>query len=353
MGYFFMKKFTLSLLLSVALTAQARTVLVESFSYGVEYYNPAIDYSAKWWEDDTDDDGYKEPEKTSDNPLDQWAGDLPPAIDSAIDFIENADLYMQAGLQKVPNILLEGPPGTGKTLLARIIAQKLEVPIFEKSSGEFHDMYIGVGPQKMKQIFTDARYEAQRYITADKHIGAVIFLDEFEGIAGDRTRAGSGGAAQEEIRLLNQLLAELTRPENKHILVIAATNHKKMLDSAVIRTGRFGLHVKVDTPDENQREALFAHYLKHFLRNGLVFRNKKKKTTMSKKQFNQMVEDLFAFHYAPYLTQLTEASHRFVSSDVKAVVEQAVQRAVFERQEIFCSVQDLMTEIEIVHSNKK
>lgn len=350
-----MKRLTISLLLSIlCASVQARTdYSFTTHSFSLKSTQDIHQWVQKWdddWEDDVEDKDKDKEEK--EDPMSQWAGELPAAIESAIDFIDNADLYMQAGLDKVPNILLEGPPGTGKTLLARIMAQKLEIPIFEKSSGEFHDMYIGVGPQKMKALFEDARYEAQRNIRDGKQIGALIFLDEFEGIAGDRTKLGSGGAATEEIRLLNQLLAELTRPENKHILVIAATNHKSMLDSAVIRTGRFGLHVKVDTPDAQQREALFVHYLKNFLRKGVIFRNKKKNLNINKEEREQLVENLFNFHYARFIQNLTESTDLFVSSDIKAVVEQAAQRAVFERKEIFCSYEDLMTEITIIHKNK-
>ena len=146
-----MKILTISLLLSVlCVSVQARTdYSLTTHSFSLKSTQDIHQWVQKWdddWEDDVEDKDKDKEEK--EDPMSQWAGELPAAIELAIDFIDNADLYMQAGLDKVPNILLEGPPGTGKTLLARIMAQKLEIPIFEKSSGEFHDMYIGVGPQK-------------------------------------------------------------------------------------------------------------------------------------------------------------------------------------------------------------
>lgn len=241
-----------------------------------------------------------------------WYGPLPDAAQRIMQFAQNFEKLKAAGLDKSPNVLLEGPPGTGKSHLARYIAQELGVAYFEKNSGEFHDKYIGVGPQAMKQLFADAAACAQN--SNSKSIGAVIFIDEIEGIGSKRD--GNGGeTGAEETRLLNTLFSEMTKKENERVLVICATNLAHKLDDALIRPGRFGLHAHIGCPEFANRVELFKNFLNNAYKSGQEFKNNE--TFTGKTPYSQTL-----FEKAAELTE------NFVTADIKEVVERALLNAV-------------------------
>ena len=141
---------------------------------------------------------------------------------------------------KIPKgVLLVGPPGTGKTLLAKAIAGEAGVPFFSLSGSEFVEMFVGVGASRVRDLFKRAKENSP----------CLIFIDEIDAV-GRQRGAGVGGGNDEREQTLNQLLTEMDGFEgNSGIIIIAATNRADVLDSALLRPGRFDRQVQVDVPD--------------------------------------------------------------------------------------------------------
>lgn len=166
----------------------------------------------------------------------------------ALDFLVKREQIAKLGIRPLKGILLAGPPGTGKTLLAKAAAQYTDSVYLAASGSEFVEMYVGVGASRIRDLFKEARAKAKK---AGKS-SAVIFIDEIEVIGGKR----DGGQQREYDQTLNQLLTEMDgihANESPRILMIAATNRKEMLDSALLRPGRFDRHIGVDLPDKKGR----------------------------------------------------------------------------------------------------
>jgi cell division protease FtsH len=166
----------------------------------------------------------------------------------ALDFLVKREQIAKLGIRPLKGILLAGPPGTGKTLLAKAAAQYTDSVYLTASGSEFVEMYVGVGASRIRDLFKDAREKAKK---AGKS-SAVIFIDEIEVIGGKR----DGGQQREYDQTLNQLLTEMDgihANESPRILMIAATNRKEMLDSALLRPGRFDRHIGVELPDKKGR----------------------------------------------------------------------------------------------------
>jgi ATP-dependent metalloprotease FtsH len=166
----------------------------------------------------------------------------------ALDFLVRQEEIAKLGIRPLKGILLYGPPGTGKTLLAKAAAHYTDSIYLTASGSEFVEMYVGVGAGRVRDLFKDARTKANK---AGKS-NAVIFIDEIEVIGGKR----DGGQQREYDQTLNQLLTEMDgihANESPRILLIAATNRKEMLDSALLRPGRFDRHIGVDLPDKKGR----------------------------------------------------------------------------------------------------
>lgn len=167
----------------------------------------------------------------------------------ALDFVRDRETVQQLGIRPLKGILLTGPPGTGKTLLAKAAANYTDSAFVSASGSEFVELYAGVGAQRVRQLFNKARQLATKL----NKQSAIIFIDEIEIIAGKR---GSHSSHLEYDQTLNQLLVEMDgiKPEeNVKVVVIAATNRADMLDSAILRPGRFDRQVKVDLPDKEGR----------------------------------------------------------------------------------------------------
>ena len=152
---------------------------------------------------------------------------------------------MEIGARIPKGILLMGAPGTGKTLLARAVAGEAGVAFFSISGSEFVEMFVGVGASRVRDLFKMAKQAAP----------AIVFVDEIGAVG--RVRAGLGGGNDEREQTLNQILVEMDGFEpNEKVIVMAATNRPDVLDSALLRPGRFDRRVTIDLPDRNDREEI-------------------------------------------------------------------------------------------------
>lgn len=171
-------------------------------------------------------------------------------LTEVVDFLKNADRFTAVGAKIPKGVLLVGPPGTGKTLLARAVAGEAGVPFFSISGSEFVEMFVGVGASRVRDLFEQAKSNAP----------CIVFIDEIDAV-GRQRGAGLGGGNDEREQTLNQLLTEMDGFEgNTGIILIAATNRPDVLDSALLRPGRFDRQVVVDRPDYSGRlEILNVH----------------------------------------------------------------------------------------------
>ena len=171
-------------------------------------------------------------------------------LTEVVDFLKNADRFTAIGAKIPKGVLLVGPPGTGKTLLAKAVAWEAGVPFFSISGSEFVEMFVGVGASRVRDLFEQAKASAP----------CIVFIDEIDAV-GRQRGAGLGGGNDEREQTLNQLLTEMDGFEgNTGIIIIAATNRPDVLDSALMRPGRFDRQVVVDRPDyAGRKEILNVH----------------------------------------------------------------------------------------------
>nr|YP_009315824.1 Cell division protein FTSH [Trichogloeopsis pedicellata]SCW24482.1 Cell division protein FTSH [Trichogloeopsis pedicellata] len=170
-----------------------------------------------------------------------------------VTFLKEPDSFTAVGAKIPKGVLLVGPPGTGKTLLAKAIAGEANVPFFSISGSEFVEMFVGVGASRVRDLFKKAKENAP----------CIIFIDEIDAV-GRQRGTGIGGGNDEREQTLNQLLTEMDGFEgNTGIIVIAATNRADILDSALLRPGRFDRQVAVDVPDLNGRLAILQVHAKN------------------------------------------------------------------------------------------
>ena len=163
-----------------------------------------------------------------------------------VDFLRNPKKYIDMGARIPKGVLLVGQPGTGKTLLAKAIAGEAGVPFFSLSGSDFSEMLVGVGPARMRDLFEQAK----------AHAPAIIFLDELDSIARMRG-VGASGVAEENEQTLNQLLVQMDGfSKSEGVIVLAATNRPDVLDSAILRPGRFDRQIIVQMPDVDGREKI-------------------------------------------------------------------------------------------------
>ena len=164
-------------------------------------------------------------------------------FEEVVTFLKKPEKFTAVGAKIPKGVLLVGPPGTGKTLLAKAIAGEAGVPFFSISGSEFVEMFVGVGASRVRDLFKKAKENAP----------CIIFIDEIDAV-GRQRGAGVGGGNDEREQTLNQLLTEMDGfQDNTGVIVIAATNRVDILDSALLRPGRFDRQVTVNLPDKNGR----------------------------------------------------------------------------------------------------
>lgn len=169
-----------------------------------------------------------------------------------IDFLSYPERFQKLGGKIPKGVLLIGPPGTGKTLLARAVAGEAGVPFFSISGSDFVEMFVGMGAARVRDMFEQAKEKAP----------CIVFIDEIDSV-GRQRGTGLGGGHDEREQTLNQLLAEMDGfNSQKGVIIVAATNRPDVLDSALLRPGRFDRQITVDRPDLIGREAVLAVHAK-------------------------------------------------------------------------------------------
>ncbi|TKY67369.1 ATP-dependent zinc metalloprotease FTSH 10 [Spatholobus suberectus] len=170
-----------------------------------------------------------------------------------VHFLKNPKKYEELGAKIPKGALLVGPPGTGKTLLAKATAGESGVPFLSISGSDFMEMFVGVGPSRVRNLFQEARQCAP----------SIVFIDEIDAIGRARGRGGFSGANDERESTLNQLLVEMDGfGTTSGVVVLAGTNRPDILDKALLRPGRFDRQVTIDIPDIKGRDQIFQIYLK-------------------------------------------------------------------------------------------
>ena len=174
-------------------------------------------------------------------------------VQEIVDFLKNPQKYTDLGGKIPKGALLVGPPGTGKTLLAKAVAGEAGVPFFSMSGSDFVEMFVGVGASRVRDLFEQAKSKAP----------CIIFIDEIDAVGRARSKNPAMGGNDERENTLNALLTEMDGfGTNSGIITLAATNRADMLDSALLRAGRFDRQIHVDLPDLNERKEVFAVHLK-------------------------------------------------------------------------------------------
>ncbi len=173
-------------------------------------------------------------------------------VEEVVQFLKNPSKYTSLGGKIPKGVLLVGPPGTGKTLLAKAVAGESGVPFFSLSGSDFVEMFVGVGAARVRDLFKQAKEKAP----------CIIFIDEIDAIGRSRGRGQMTGSNDERENTLNSLLVEMDGfSTDSGVIIMAATNRPDVLDSALLRAGRFDRQISVDKPDIVGREAIFKVHL--------------------------------------------------------------------------------------------
>lgn len=189
---------------------------------------------------------------------DEEKGDL----QEVVEFLKAPKKFLQLGARIPKGVLLVGPPGTGKTLIAKAVAGEAGVPFFSISGSDFVELYVGVGASRVRDLFDQAK----------RHAPSIVFIDEIDAV-GRQRGAGLGGGHDEREQTLNQLLVEMDGfGANEGVIIIAATNRPDILDSALLRPGRFDRQVYIGAPDVKGRQAILeVHARKKPFKEGVSF----------------------------------------------------------------------------------
>ncbi len=174
-------------------------------------------------------------------------------VQEIVDFLKNPNKYTSLGGKIPKGALLVGPPGTGKTLLAKAVAGEASVPFFSLSGSDFVEMFVGVGASRVRDLFKQAAQKSP----------SIIFIDEIDAIGRSRGKNSMTGGNEERENTLNQLLTEMDGfGTDVNVIVLAATNRADVLDSALMRAGRFDRQIYVDLPDIRERKEIFEVHIK-------------------------------------------------------------------------------------------
>ncbi|WP_339020922.1 ATP-dependent zinc metalloprotease FtsH [Spiroplasma endosymbiont of Atherix ibis] len=224
-----------------------------------------------------------------------------------VDYLKNPNKYAQMGARVPKGVLMEGPPGTGKTLLAKAVAGEAGVSFFSMAGSEFEEMFVGLGASRVRDLFSDAKKAAP----------CIIFIDEIDAVG--RKRSGGIGSSTNE-QTLNQLLVEMDGfGSNSGVIVMAATNRVDVLDSALLRPGRFDRTIQISLPDIREREDI----LKLHARN---------KTVSPEINWKRIAERTPGFSGAQLENVLNEAAILVVRDKRKMItindIDEAIDRVV-------------------------
>ncbi|MEW9698934.1 AAA family ATPase [Paenibacillus sp. SI8] len=228
----------------------------------------------------------------------------------ALDFLIKHDQIKQLGIRPLKGILLTGPPGTGKTLMAKAAAHYTNSVYMAASGSEFVEMYVGVGASRVRDLFKEARTRAAK----EGKESAIIFIDEIDVIGGKR----DGGQHREYDQTLNQLLTEMDgihTTDAPRILIMAATNRKEMLDSALLRPGRFDRHIDVDLPDKKGRLSILDIHVKN-------------KPLAAQVSLDAIAEQTFGFSGAQLESVLNEAAIYALREEKSEIEQQHLASAI-------------------------
>lgn len=174
-------------------------------------------------------------------------------VQEIVEFLKNPRKYTELGGKIPKGALLVGPPGTGKTLLAKAVAGEAGVPFFSMSGSDFVEMFVGVGASRVRDLFRQAKEKSP----------CIIFIDEIDAVGRARSKNPAMGGNDERENTLNALLTEMDGfGTNSGVIILAATNRADMLDSALLRAGRFDRQIHVDLPDLSERKEIFQVHLK-------------------------------------------------------------------------------------------
>lgn len=231
-------------------------------------------------------------------------------LKEALDFLIRADEIQKLGIRPMKGMLLTGPPGTGKTLLAKASAHYTDSVFLAASGSEFVEMYVGVGASRIRDLFKEARTRAAK----ENKSSAIVFIDEIDVIGGKR----DGGQQREYDQTLNQLLTEMDgihTSDSPRVLIMAATNRKEMLDSALLRPGRFDRHIDVDLPDKKGR----LHIL------GIHAKNKPLAENVN---LELIAQETFQFSGAQLESVLNEAAIYALRENVEVITQTHLTAAV-------------------------
>lgn len=175
-----------------------------------------------------------------------------------VSFLKSPGQYQRLGAKIPRGAILSGPPGTGKTLLAKATAGESQVPFFSVSGSEFVEMFVGVGPSRVRDLFANAR----------KNTPCIIFIDEIDAIGKARGRGNFSGGNDERESTLNQILTEMDGfNTSEQVVVLAGTNRPDVLDKALLRPGRFDRHIAIDRPTMEGRKQIFLVHLHKIVTN--------------------------------------------------------------------------------------
>jgi len=175
-----------------------------------------------------------------------------------VKFLQNPDKFTKLGAKIPRGALLVGPPGTGKTLLAKATAGEASVPFYSISGSDFIEMFVGVGPSRVRDLFKEARADAP----------CIIFIDEIDAVGRKRSSGNSMGGNDERENTLNQLLVEMDGFQTEEgVVVLAGTNRADILDQALLRPGRFDRQITIDKPDIKGRNQIFKVHLQNLTMN--------------------------------------------------------------------------------------
>ncbi len=182
-------------------------------------------------------------------------------VEEIVSFLKNPKKYTELGGKIPKGALLVGPPGTGKTLLAKAVAGEADVPFFSMSGSDFVEMFVGVGASRVRDLFRQAKEKAP----------CIIFIDEIDAIGRARGKNLNVGGNDERENTLNQLLTEMDGfGSNSGVIILAATNRADVLDSALLRAGRFDRQIHVELPDVTERKEIFNVHLRPLKTNDTV-----------------------------------------------------------------------------------